>query len=1191
MEREKKSKKEYLSLLLAVLLTAGTAWATASNFGFNPFMTRYAQDMSDAPVLNQAWFDNIGMSFSAPLILNGSDYNQSSPVTIAAGGNYLRGYVCPSVTQLANNYVSRGGKSLFEENSPKWFSKLAGDSPTTSHPTLVTINGKKIVFIGSAYDSSAGGAVLQAFDITDSFNSGQATMVLNSPDPYASDIVSAPLVTQWNGHWIAVYSTGNTGRVCIMTGLDNVGQPDCEPYTYYLSLGGRTSSTPIGVMYQDGLPTGFAEGVDKGSNSGTLWVYRFNDILTEDGNGNVVLSSQNYFIKNPLNAGLVASFSASSDGNTIYFGDCNSRVYSIDVPTGELNWKNMDCTGMFSNRSPALSQNNVYFPAGTKPGSPGAVISIDRNTGETNWVCNLQYNVQTAPVIWPTTVSGFHPAIFVGNGAGYLAGINANNGHKYSYQKLTDSTGNSYATGITGEIALGSQYLLLTTNNNILAWSEYAPPDMSVELDPGCPKVGDKHVAVPGQTYTGTVTYNCIVPQEGNAPVLSTYPNTPIGAFHVNSSGTYPATMLDSSGNQVPAAPVTDINSDTTHQQVVNMQPNQQVTCEFKWTAQANTTELDAAINMFYQPNIQSNAMLVQNYQEANLNNNLFPVPISLVTPNLAITGLTQDPQTSGDNLYVDCYIQNDGTHGWTDAITTSLGWSVNGSLQTPIANVVVPAPNDVATSGAIMLVLGPINTANQSQVTIAADINPSKNAPTNEYTWADNTMQRTFTINNGLDLIAYNLQTSPTPAPPGATLTSTVSVGAAPSSPDNSFPLNTSVKLEKGDGTLLGTASVTFKGPGDTEQVKITWTAPSANGTIPLVGTVNPDKNVEEVNYTNNYITGTADIESNIGIPGCPDLNLYSSSIWPSNAPDNDKYRNCWYETEIRNSTDIYGNPIQIPVQVTKRSEWYPFVDNFTFRESMDATVQDITPVNPDKYGVDTGTDPITIPAGSGFSFTVNTSYNGVRVSDPENPGVSPSRGWIETAEDGSDPVKPSGQGVREVDVIVPLDDGTLKTIQMVPQHGPDSNGHYPANNTWTLPDIWLNPDGSVYWPSLNIFNNSQQDMTGTSGGNAIFTPFNTPNGTFSVAIEAKGAGTWPGQSEIDPRAPLAKCFNATVNIQGNVYQSFVIRTIEPTNPFPAGVGSNWVGHEDLIQATIPWNLPSLFTVNVGPTDRSSLQ
>ena len=48
--------------------------------------------------------------------------------------------------------------------------------------------------------------------------------------------------------------------------------------------------------------------------------------------------------------------------------------------------------------------------------------------------------------------------------------------------------------------------------------------------------------------------------------------------------------------------------------------------------------------------------------------------------------------------------------------------------------------------------------------------------------------------------------------------------------------------------------------------------------------------------------------------------------------------------------------------------------------------------------------------------------------------------------------------------------------------------------------------------------------------------------------------------------------CANQYIEIQGSPYDEFVVRVVDPRNPFPAGVGVNWQGKEHLITNLADW-------------------
>ena len=480
--------KVWALIMIFLLSFSSSAWAKenpreVTTFGFDDERTRVTE--GPEPVLWPAWKDESGTSYSQPLILKGWGQFEGKTLVVAVTGNQLRGYVC----------IDPNGKpdeSGFQQNDPLWSVQLKGTTETKSHPTLVNKDGKKYIYIGTDKDADTKAGHIQIIDIT---NFNQGVEVYKFWDQWSSDIVSAPLVLTWKGperdHEIVVYTAGNTAEVHLATDPME-GDKISNNIQIKVASSGRTSSTPAPVFNGQG----FVVGLDRGpSATSEFQIYRLNDILTEV-NGKVELKDPDPAptIKMPTHSSIVASFSVS--GEWIYFGDQWSRVYGYNVASGEY-WFNEDNKGIFSNRSPAITGNTVFFPAVGYEGEKGKLLSVDRKGHHTNWTTSFDSRAQTAPMVW--MVPGFGAVVLEGTSQGFLASIDPNNGEKKAaIPVLTSSgTGSSYGKGISGELSGAQSWVVGTTEKGVVAW--YAQPmDLEVvSLDTGCPKVGENYVAEP----------------------------------------------------------------------------------------------------------------------------------------------------------------------------------------------------------------------------------------------------------------------------------------------------------------------------------------------------------------------------------------------------------------------------------------------------------------------------------------------------------------------------------------------------------------------------------------------------------------------------------------------------------------------------------------------------------------------
>jgi len=469
----------------------------AQTFGYT--QARNREGLVSGKLLVPAWFHNGGRSFSQPLLFSGQAWgfapergDPDAALAVTVEKSTLYGFKFPPGT-LQPSFV-RG------ELPPLWAQSLS--AITKSHPTLVKWDGRWYIFAGTESQ------YLDIFDVTD-FKHPQ--LVRRAKTVHATDIVSAPTVFNWRGHMAVVYTCGNTGNVSVMFDPLN----DATRAVAVISLGpGRTSSSPAPVLKNGpGLYdyAGFAVGRDQGPNDGKLYVIRFDDRFTIK-DGKVVPKppqERKFYAVEDLPAGLVASFSVSDDGNVIYFGDRRCHFYAYDVANRKFLWKNMNSpvAGMFSNRSPALTSTQVFFPAGTKPGQKGALIALDRASGREIWTYRCESTVHTAPVV--LRAPDGTAAVAIGTATrdyGFIGLFDAGTGEKLSYAKVcTAGAPDRYATGVSGELSFTGFWGMSTDSQGSVGWFLVPYLDFeAVRIDPGVPEGQE---AKYGETYTATVEF------------------------------------------------------------------------------------------------------------------------------------------------------------------------------------------------------------------------------------------------------------------------------------------------------------------------------------------------------------------------------------------------------------------------------------------------------------------------------------------------------------------------------------------------------------------------------------------------------------------------------------------------------------------------------------------------------------
>lgn len=544
-----------------------------STFGYNDYRDRVSGTQSTYETW-PAWKDAFGASYSQPLIIDPSGAN--GPIYILAVGGGSDPQIAIWRNQAASSTVDGwAGQDL----APIWAAPIFGTNAPYSHPSLYDINGHYIVFIGTNTDSH-GIAHIMAFDVTNCIESGGAgQMLLNEPDPNASaDIVSAPLLMEYQGHYVLIYSDGNSGHYDLLYNIDELasGQSPTSqdpPDWKFLSPGDRTSSSPAPVMNG----TGFAVGIDTGSAPGAVYVYRLSDLFTVSGNQLVFTSSAVWYEKFGADAGMDASFCVDPENTyALYYGDSRSNIFCANLnPVSQggdkYTWENHDIPDnpnlydAFSNRSPAFSGGTVYFAFGTSIDDPSTsgVIAVDG--GQTQWVSNGQdasgnnylmmgmdqngnpeaSNAQTAPVIVP--IQGQDLLIFEGLGDDSVdaidtagAGLIVNNG---VVPRLSNSLSN-YAQGISGEISVADGIIAMGTQDGIFV-ADFIPTDIGVNKSSFTiqDSFGNKlqansqgvYSVVAGKQYTVSATVDYVqAPSSGSWPL----PDVPVQGF-VNTGGSW----------------------------------------------------------------------------------------------------------------------------------------------------------------------------------------------------------------------------------------------------------------------------------------------------------------------------------------------------------------------------------------------------------------------------------------------------------------------------------------------------------------------------------------------------------------------------------------------------------------------------------------------------------------------------
>lgn len=668
--------RKWLNLLLALSLVfsllAPPAFAApvipysskygmeVKTFGFSDERDRVAYTFSSA-ALWPLMKDDFGKSFSQPLILSGKRWDRDGAYLVAAGGN---SGTMLMFWKLDVGMLKDAGQKGFAQmaDTPPYATLDLHDSGTThGDPTYFEADGRKYIYIGLANGN------LAIVDVTDIDNVNPNSVKFNLPpsaiDPRvsATDITSAPYVTTWNGHTVAVTASGNKPWVLLWTDpLDEAKRNIIKINVPAV----RTSSSP------GPLAGGFLIGCDNGlDNAGSVYHFRFDDILTEGTDGKVELGNLNFSLVSTRSSA-VASFAVDPDEGAAYYNDSRANVYKFNIQQGQLAeaWHYYFPGVTFTHRSPALTGSNVYVPIGTRKDmdGQGGLLVVDRNGNEVKQVY-FGSKVGTAPVVWYCQgeasimvgtqgsregIEGVAPGETPGQDPA-IALLDAMRGYeKYATMALPElkPTGESFGTGISGQISIGSldpearfSVTALTHSNGVYVWA-MLPFDMKAEIVDTGVSAGEK--AVPGQKYTAKVKYT--VTRSPNDILGGDWEGwVSIGAFHqVGGQGPfYQAALKDASGSELMYE--TDAYGlEGVKRYIAGVQnTGDTVEAYFDWTAPdgAAETVLAAAVNVDYPPldaGVSPEKARVNNYvPEINYGDNVVTARVSVrVNCDLAVT-------------------------------------------------------------------------------------------------------------------------------------------------------------------------------------------------------------------------------------------------------------------------------------------------------------------------------------------------------------------------------------------------------------------------------------------------------------------------------------------------------------------------------------------------------------------------
>lgn len=748
-------QKKLISLLLVVVLVLTAALPAFAKditaFGFDNnrqrrangegylFKARQDIKLEEFNTFWPCWENNegaflVGKTYSQPLILSpdkfqGTGLDVSRPVVIIFAANRLYAYEVPSVNPAM---PQKGTVAIVPE--PLWGPiDLPGGSfneePSASHPTYYQDSkGRKWIYVGTVDGKLA--IVDLKGRVVDKIALGGVR------------ITSAPLVTEYMGQTVVIAGGGRDGNVYVVT---NFGKP--EPDVFFWKVGDAVTSSPAPLYDNSGRVIGFAIANDGGS--GSVGLFEFSKILKRDSNGWLVKTGDAAIKFTSGMSGIPASFAV--EGKNIYFSDKKGNFYKLTYQYGSSGITNAKITKLpaskefshpdtFINRSPALDSKYVYFPIVDYKGQGrGMVVAVDKATGEKAKVTGLfQSRAVTAPVILEDA-----NLLLVGTEGGWMSV------HQIEYSAdsmLMPKLGvrqfamqeyknlpRAYSEGICSEISVANGWLVaggtfpeseLKERGGVfmIKLTESAPDFIIDKIDPGTAK------AKPGKTYSGIIYASRAAALPGKdesdwgvgvVPIRITYHGdiTLKGKFDVVKSGT-------------------TNNGMKWMQTLVILQPGESVQIPFEWTAPSDkdNASIRAEINPLEEVrDSKGNINTYRWYTERNFDNNakMVTIPIEEETIDLIAQQGEYNPALMvGEEDTYSVLVRNTGDV----AITTDLVWRQDGKQ---IKKVSITIPARSYKEHAITFTMP--NIKENSTVKLEAEVNPGRNKPPSEKSFANN--------------------------------------------------------------------------------------------------------------------------------------------------------------------------------------------------------------------------------------------------------------------------------------------------------------------------------------------------------------------------------------------------------------------------------------------------------------------
>lgn len=809
-----------------------------------------------------------------------------------------------------------------------------------------------------------------------------------------------------------------------------------------------------------------------------------------------------------------ASF--AKDGGNVYFSNKYGKLYQVELNTGSIvgvNTTFANSVSTFINNSPAVGNSYVYYTIRSYSGA-GKVIAVNKsNWYDIVWSQDLINQGNTAPLVWQS-IGG----VLVGDTGSRLYAFNSSSdGEPLPFAPNPgDPSGPLQSVLDLGEVSQQDPEWWRQTTG-VATELTLASGSMSQglllfganhSLD-----INDGWLFVYSTGQLKNLKLEAPDPQNPASAVVSPQGQIKpdVDKVTINFKAIYEATSLtQGSAEAQDTYAAWKFNTDQRWRGLIEGihlepdAPGNTVTLEIKdITVPLGATKVIV--------NINPDKNMPQN--ETSWEDNVLEIPLNVAMPNLRVENVQLSPTKPAEGATVSLSVDvvNDNSYGYSADIATDISWWVDGVLQ-DTRNVNVPASGKVT--------LGWFSfKGTKTKHTVKFFVNPNKNKPAVEAIYPDdNILVKNVYFTSDLDLYVSDCRGGVFKS--GETVALTAIAGSTKES--------TRTVTDTVEFIINGVTEVQYQvtlAPGDRVPVTYNWTAPSGDWDGEMRVVINRDMNPAEITYANNVCISQLRVREQATTISC-------LPGWTDNSAPYCIGGNCW---SWACNCDEYGCDCCCACTTT------------THNETLNLTINNLT--------------PDTVKAGMGFTFTVDTEYECESCKHDSACG-----GDCEAGEDVDCPSDPSG-GATEVVAFFPegavgVDDigNTFYSsngyvgIRMVPQKARGSH-----TNTWTLPRVVIVPsniraadrgEDIKYVDDNYVLQEGEFD-----GGHKHYTPFPTKDGPYSFVVAA-----WGGSGGDN----LVDCQQATVTIQGSPYDDYVVRRVDPHNPFPAGTGWNWVGYVD---------------------------